>query len=92
MALAAISALGGEAYAAQIKRKIKDDTGRSVSPGRLHDALAKFVDLDWLKKSERQEIKARGTKRVQVYVLTEEGEANYKNAATAKRRVSMIRG
>ncbi|MGI9492281.1 MAG: PadR family transcriptional regulator [Geminicoccaceae bacterium] len=86
LALGAIRALNGNAYGAQVQRKIKTDTGADVSQGRLNDILSKFEERGWLTSSMEKAIKARGRKTVRIYRLTEEGSAMLDNARTAKRR------
>ena len=80
MILAAITALGKDAYGVSIRKKVEKLTGKRFMYGTLYNALSQLLRKGYVSKTKGSTSTARGGRPRIYYALTPEGKKALRNS------------
>jgi PadR family transcriptional regulator PadR len=85
--LLAVLILKEEAYSVQIRKRLKDVTGKTWSYGALFISLEQLVKKDYLTSSLSDPLPERGGRSKRIYVLTPQGQIALKDIKQMERKM-----
>jgi PadR family transcriptional regulator, regulatory protein PadR len=78
--------LADAAYGAEIRRSVRDHTGREYSVGAIYASLRRLEDKGFVRSFESEPLPVRGGRSRRYFVLTTPGRSALRKAVLLKRR------
>jgi DNA-binding PadR family transcriptional regulator len=87
LVLIAVTALGEDAYAAELQRHLEREAKRAVSLGAVHTALERLEAKGCLRSSASDPLPERGGRRRRIFAVTRSGRASLEAMDAVRRRL-----